>query len=253
MRELEELLKDCGIKVVTTTNKTSCGNNGNNATLLLSQPQRSPKLSFNKKNQNLVLYYPGGFDFGQQQFVFEIDDFLDAFQNAKFKKYISKFQYLDFDKIFFDKYYPNANQRVKLIFKYFSITPSLVNKVVHQNKKNNRKARIGFKTAEILRGLNLYEKKGNGGNRGKRERLKGINDVEIRSNIANADDIEQKQQKNNMDIAVRNAAKFFDFNFFEQYKIAYLSLNSLKFLPHRKELALFDYFKKQVLILQKKL
>lgn len=118
-------------------------------------PNLFPKLAYSRQSNSFVVFYPSpnNNEFGQQSFYFDELKFLNAFNDAKFKKYKSKDSYKTFEELFFN---PNANFCIKLIFKYFDVTPTNLNYALRQRK---RKLTLKPKQKKILHdffGVNNY-------------------------------------------------------------------------------------------------
>lgn len=137
-----QFLKDCGFR-------TKNGNSLND--FFLKFPDKLPSVSFDKSNQSFVLYYPGPADFGQQSFSFDYDHFVLAFNQAKFKHDTPKYYYSDFISSFSAISGSPLNQRVIWTFSCFSISPTILHKAIHQNKKLKRKIHLLPKWSKIYK------------------------------------------------------------------------------------------------------
>lgn len=201
-------------------------------------------LAFMKDKDRLRLSYPHPYDCReiQQCFEFDVIPFLHAYDEAKYKRSTPKDWYLSFDNAFFDLVYPKANQYVRFIFKVFAINPTIVRRCVRQNKGLKRKIDLEVKNSRYFEFLGLERKIIKVGYQ-KRE-----NGLKI--------DVEKEQiAKRNMDVAVKNAAKFYDLNFFKQYLDSYIDLQRARKnygnVSKRTEQNLLDEFCKKVKELQK--
>ena len=193
-----------------------------------------PSLSFDKKSGLFILYYYNDNKslYGLQSFSFDGNVFLKSWDFAKQSDSQS------FDFFFFSLNYPSANSFVRNIFSFFSITPTIIFKVSHMNKKLKRKFKLSPKTAKIKSELGF------------------INHRSPKSISLSPFDIEEINRcSHNMKLAVSLAAKSFDLSFFPMWKDAYLdllrahgNLNSSRLY----EKSLFKIFKRLVDKVQKK-
>ncbi len=136
---LEQFLKNCGIS------RNILGD------FFLANQRKLPSISFNKLEQNFTLFYPGPEDLGQLSFVFEFDDFILAFNQAKFKHDTPKIYYSDVVSSFQTIANQKINDLVKYVFVFFSLTPTVLKQAVHQDKKHKRKVKLLPKLAKINR------------------------------------------------------------------------------------------------------
>lgn len=196
-------------------------------------------LSFIKEKDKLRLSYPHPFDSREINQIFEFDviPFLHAYEDSKFQRFTPKDWYLSFDDLFFKTLYPNANQFVRFIFRTFAINPSVVRKCVRQNKGLKRKIDLEVKNSRYFEFLGLERKiiRGEGQN--------GLKLAKI--------DVEMEQRaKLNMFAAIKNAAIYYDLNYFKQYLQAYSEFQRANkiFTPlsKRSENSLFEDFSKKV-------
>ena len=193
-----------------------------------------PSLSFDKKSGLFILYYYNDNKslYGLQSFSFDGNIFLKSWNFSKQSDSQS------FDFFFFSLNYPSANSFVRNIFSFFSITPTIIFKVSHMNKKLKRKFKLSPKTAKIKSELGF------------------INHRSPKSISLSPFDIEEINRcSHNMKLAVSLAASNFDLSFFPMWKDAYLdllrangNLNSSRFY----EKSLFKIFKRLVDKVQKK-
>lgn len=136
---LEQFLKNCGVS------------RNNLGDFFLANQRKLPSISFNKLEQNFTLFYPGPSDLGQLSFVFEFDDFILAFNQAKFKHDTPKIYYSDVVSSFQNIANQKINDLVKYVFVFFSLTPTVLKQAVHQDKKQKRKVKLLPKIAKINR------------------------------------------------------------------------------------------------------
>lgn len=114
-------------------------------------PKKFPKLSFDKLNQNLVLFYNGPKDLGQLSFSFEYDELILAFNQKKFKHDTPKLYYSDFVSSFQSFFIQPFNPFLKLVLSCFSLTPTVAKKAVHQNKNIKRKITLYPKMISVFK------------------------------------------------------------------------------------------------------
>lgn len=134
---LQDFLKNCGVS------------RNNLGDFFLANQRKLPAVSFNKLEQNFTLFYPGPNDLGQLSFTFEFDDFILAFNQAKFKHDTPKIYYSDLVSSFQNIANQKINDLVKYVFVFFSLTPTLLKQAVHQDKKRKRKIKLYPKLAKI--------------------------------------------------------------------------------------------------------
>lgn len=112
-----------------------------------------PKVSFLKNQQLLRLYYNGPNGFGLQYFDFDFYDFLLAFEQKKFKHSTPKNDYSDFISSFTSISNSRLNDRVKFVFNFFYINPTVLKKAIHQNKKMKRKITLKPNLNKLFKAL----------------------------------------------------------------------------------------------------
>ena len=187
--------------------------------VVVSNSRKLPSLSYDSDSGFLILDYFGPVDFGQQSFRFAPDEFLYAYDKAKYKHNISKFEYLPFDFYFFEESYPKAakNKYLRFIFDCFIINPSLIKKVMSLNKSLHRKVKLKPKKSAVLQYLNIVVPKRSTADVGK-----------VNSSSERCVDIDVIESCNyNMSLAIKKAAQSFTYAFFDSYLSAYCELNSL--------------------------
>lgn len=114
-----------------------------------------PKISWVKNQQVLRLFYNGPSGFGQQSFDFDFYDFILAFEQKKFKHDTSKFDYLNFIDSFQNITHQKLNERVKFVFNFFYINPTILKNAIHQNKKMKRKITLMPKLDKIAKEVKI--------------------------------------------------------------------------------------------------
>ena len=228
----------------------------NDSCFLALKKSLFPKLSFDFDSQKFVLFYPSPNDneFGQQSFAFDELSFVQAFYEKKYSKN-------SFDS-FFQKNF--ANDYVELIFKTFSVNPTVLQKTQDVSAKNkNRKMTLEPKkssTINFLFGVHNY--KGNNSKNareGKYDPLNGIleafdsNNVDyIVECIQKCDDLKLNEQqflKKWVEFAkqaVFNASKFYDLDFFRDFEFALVNILEIPSLSPKQKKLSFEKFKSAV-------
>ena len=173
-----------------------------------------PSIKFDKKTGLTIISYDGPEDFGIQTFSFDPDVFSFCYNEAKYKHDKSKFDYIPFEDSFFKNFYPKANDAVKFIFGFFSITPTVIEKAKHLNYKKHRFVPLQVKRSKLFSYLNLQVK------------ISSLNEQNSSRKISV--DIQEVDRLNqNMSLAVEKAATTFDFSFFDIYLDNYIELRKL--------------------------
>lgn len=201
-------------------------------------------LTFLKDEQKLRLSYPHPLDCREirQFFDFDVSVFLYAYGDGKYERSTPKDYYMSFQDTFFELNYPKANKFVRFCFYVFSINPTIVKRCVRQNKGLKRKIDLEPKNSRYFEFLGLERKiihtKGQ-----KRE-----NGLKI--------DVEKEQlAKRNMEACIKNAAIYFDLNYFKGYLEAYIDLQRARRVyanvSKRKEQILLEEFSQKVRDVQK--
>ena len=115
--------------------------------------KKFPKLYAQKDDpDSLILFYNGPKDYGLQEFNFQKEDFIYAFQNAKFKHDTPKDDYLTFFDLFFQK---SPNPHLATAFFVFSITPTVISKT--SKLKGNKRLKLMPKTLALSKVLKLVD------------------------------------------------------------------------------------------------
>ena len=107
------------------------------ASLNFSTLPNSPYLYFVRSSGLLALHFFAPNNQGHQVFYFDPQIFIDAFNNAKFKRSTPKSDYVDFDTLFFNFNYPKAPPFIRQIFSLFIINPSVIRSVIKSRKRIN--------------------------------------------------------------------------------------------------------------------
>ncbi len=113
--------------------------------------RNGPKLKYNKDDQSYTLYLsiPKYYDdFGQLSFSFDETNYLQAYNNSKYKNEQSKYCYVSFNDGFFKPlFYESSNSIYKdvvryamFIFGFFDVNPTSLNKTLNLSisKPNNK-------------------------------------------------------------------------------------------------------------------
>lgn len=199
-----------------------------------------PSLFVSSDSGDCELRYQGPEGFGSQSFVFDIRFFERCFEGAKFKRFVSKSEYQDFDVQFFNLRYERCSDWCRNIFKFFSISPSIIEKA--RWLKGNRRLRLQPKRSVILKSeLGISKKRGPGRGRGKLASV--LPEPEPNSDWAR-----------HLDIFVRKAARTYDLSCFRGYLEVYkrfLVVSGRKaYLSQKQQDNLFNSFVKKVDFLQ---
>lgn len=129
------------------------------ASCIRTQPAFFPSIAYRHRLRCFTLYFQGPHRCGLQRFNFSEADFLSAFENSKFLRFVSSSlddeSRLPFDKSdFFDDsalaVYP------KLVFKFFSVTPTVLHLAKRLDKKRKRKIFLQPKLAAVYKALGVY-------------------------------------------------------------------------------------------------
>lgn len=199
-----------------------------------------PSLFVSSDSGDCELRYQGPEGFGSQSFVFDIRFFERCFENAKFKRFVSKSEYQDFETLFFNLRYERCSEWCKSIFRYFSISPSIIEKA--RELKGNRRLRLQPKRSVILKSeLGISKKRGPGRKNGSVG--VALPEPEVGSDWAR-----------HLDIFVRKAASTYDLSCFrgylEVYKRFLTAFGRNPYLSRKQEDNLFNSFVKKVDFLQ---
>lgn len=203
-----EFLADCGIEFP----------GGSYEPWIKYQGKRFPTLSFRRDEVKIVLKYQGPQGYGLQQFKFEPSQFKNAYQKSKNKHLADKDEYMSFSFLFFENEFDDkVTKRARMIFSLFNITPTIINRVMHQNKNMKRVIRLEPKIKHIqkfLFGVHNYSAINN----------QYSHDVSIttKKKLEEVDKEELMRITQNMDILVLKAANDCNINeYFNLYVEAY--------------------------------
>lgn len=97
-----------------------------------------PSVAFSKEYGCFILYYQAPNNFGQQSFLFSLDDFIFCFNRNKV------FELLD----------NNPNDFVTFALKWFALNPSVLARLSSKNKKGNKRYKLDkFDCSGFLKSL----------------------------------------------------------------------------------------------------
>lgn len=199
-----------------------------------------PSLFVSSDSSDCELRYQGPDGFGSQSFVFDIRFFERCFEDAKFKRFVSKSEYQPFDVLFFNLRYEKASDWVKNVFRFFSISPSIIERARELN--GNKRLRLRPKSSVILKSeLGISKKRGPGRKNGSTASV--LPEPEAGSDWAR-----------HLEIFVRKAASTYDLSCFrgylEVYKRFLLSSGKNVRFSSKKVDKLFNSFVKKVDFIQ---
>lgn len=213
----------------------------------------APKLSWDKKNYKLILYYYVGVDYGVCRFAFDYYEFIALYERCKGYYKLSdessgdgRLSYADFMKEL------GASERAAgvlgLVLKFYKLNPTICKRAVHQDKKKNRKIELLPKQGLVDKAHGISKPRGkHGAGSG------GSNYVIDRFNI----DFERMETLSFlMRSCVRKAAKTFSMQPFVEYLSLYsewLKVSGLGsgFIGKAKEKEVFKKFSSEVKSLQR--
>ena len=206
---------------------------------ILGKEKGAVSLFVGRESDEAVLYFfgPGGAEFGQQEFKFDILFFEKCYEDSKFKRQTAKEDYLSFEQRFFDMKYEKANQYVRWIFRFFSISPSIIEKA--RCLSGRKKFKLSFKVGEVNKEIfGKCKPRGGRGGRGKSrlgEELQASYEV-------------SEELKN----FVKKSAVTFDLHFFDAFLQVYKEqFCACPYLSSKQIDTIFAFFVKKVDELQK--
>ena len=199
-----------------------------------------PSIFVSSDSGDCELRYQGPEGFGSQSFVFDIRFFERCFEGSKFKRFVPKDDYQSFEVQFFNLRYEKCSDYVRNIFKFFSISPSIIEKA--RSLRGNRRVRLLPKRSVILKSeLGISKKRGPGRKGGSVGTT--LPEPEVGSDWAR-----------HLDIFVRKAASTYDLSCFRGYLEVYkrfLVVSGRKaYLSQKQQDNLFNSFVKKVDFLQ---
>lgn len=218
----------------------------------------APKLSWDKKEYKLVLYYYVGEDYGICQFKFDYYEFLWLYERCKGYYKLSdeggsdgRLSYADFMKEL------GASDRtcsiLGLVLKYYKLNPTICKRALHQDKKRGRKITLELKKGLVDKAHGISKPRGKHGVGTGLSGDKGSKVVELTN--------EDRQKADTivflMNQCVVRAAKSFSMQPFVDYLGLYSDLQQCLhqgtgFISKSKENQLFKEFKQKVDNLQKR-
>ena len=203
-------------------------------------------LAFRHDYDMLLLSYPHPFDCREikQSFLFDVNKFMFAYNEAKKCNQTSGEYFLKFEDVFFNIAYPKANKFIRFIFETFQINPTIVRRCVKQNKNLKRKIDLEPKNSRYFEFLGLERKI-------IQHRVqKCENGAEMKVDVE-----KERFALANMRAAIKNGAIKHDYNYFKQYLEGYVDYQRSHYnynqIGRKKENKLLDTFIKKVLQYQK--
>ena len=156
---VSQFLSDCGFSLDVSATSDSLGSLTTPASCVHTQPALFPSIAYRHRLRRFTLYFQGPQRCGLQRFNFYEADFLAAFENSKFLRLVSSS--LDDDsRVPFDKsdFFDDSALAAypKLVFKFFSVTPTVLNLAKRLDKKRKRKIFLQPKLAAVHKALGVY-------------------------------------------------------------------------------------------------
>lgn len=155
---VSQFLADCGFSLCATASDSSAATP---ASCIRTQPAFFPSIAYRHRLRCFTLYFQGPHRCGLQRFNFSEADFFDAFENSKFLG-LAASSYDDDSRVPFDQSDLFANSgrsdRIypKLVFKFFSVTPTVLHLAKRLDKKRKRKIFLQPKLAAVQKALGVY-------------------------------------------------------------------------------------------------
>ena len=216
----------------------------------------APKLSWDKKEYKLVLYYYVGEDYGICQFKFDYYEFLWLYERCKGYYKLSdegsgvgRLSYADFMKEL------GASDRVSkilgMVLKFYRLNPTICKRAVHQDKKRGRKIELQLKKGLVDKAHGISKPRGKHGV----GRLSGEDKLNSGVELSAEDRAKADTIVFLMNSCVARAAKEFSMQPFIEYLSLYSDLQQCLhqgtgFISKAKENALFKEFGAKVKKLQ---
>lgn len=150
---VSQFLADCGFSLSASDSLAAP------ASCVHTQPALFPSIAYRHRLRCFTLYFQGPQRCGLQRFNFYESDFLAAFENSKFLRLVSSS--LDDDsRVPFDKsdFFDDSALAAypKLVFKFFSVTPTVLHLAKRLDKKRKRKIFLQPKLAAVHKALGVY-------------------------------------------------------------------------------------------------
>lgn len=150
---VSQFLADCGFSLSASDSLATP------ASCVHTQPALFPSIAYRHRLRCFTLYFQGPQRCGLQRFNFYESDFLAAFENSKFLRLVSSS--LDDDsRVPFDKsdFFDDSALAAypKLVFKFFSVTPTVLHLAKRLDKKRKRKIFLQPKLAAVYKALGVY-------------------------------------------------------------------------------------------------
>lgn len=210
----------------------------------------APKLSWNKKDYKLVLYYYVGKDYGVCQFKFDYYEFAALYDRCKGYYKLSdegsgdgRLSYAQFMKELGAS--SKTSPFLGLVLKFYKLNPTVCKKAIHQDKKRNRKVALELKKGLVDKAHGISKPRGKHG-----ADSDGSNYVIV--------DFERMETLSFlMKSCVRKAAREFSMQPFVEYLSLYsewlkVSGQGTGFIGKAKEKEIFKKFSQEVKSIQSK-
>ena len=152
---VSQFLADCGFSLSASDSLATP------ASCVHSQPALFPSIAYRHRLRCFTLYFQGPQRCGLQRFNFSEADFFDAFENSKFLG-LAASSYDDDSRVPFDQsdLFANSGRSgciyPKLVFKLFSVTPTVLHLAKRLDKKRKRKIFLQPKLAAVYKALGVY-------------------------------------------------------------------------------------------------
>lgn len=234
---VSQFLADCGFSLCATASDSSAATP---ASCVRTQPAFFPSIAYRHRLRCFTLYFQGPHRCGLQRFNFSEADFFDAFENSKFLG-LAASSYDDDSRVPFDQSDLFANSgrsdRIypKLVFKFFSVTPTVLHLAKRLDKKRKRKIFLQPKLAAVYKALGIYSFPGTF----RKNPEHRFSAPEFVRNALNP-------LPDNMQVIVRNAALSHDLNWFHLYFDEFLDMIGRKAVTRRIRDEVEKDFRKRV-------
>lgn len=233
---VSQFLADCGFSLCATASDSLA----TPASCVRTQPALFPSIAYRHRLRCFTLYFQGPQRCGLQRFNFSEADFFDAFENSKFLG-LAASSYDDDSRVPFDQSDLFANSgrsdRIypKLVFKFFSVTPTVLHLAKRLDKKRKRKIFLQPKLAAVYKALGVYSFPGTF----RKNPEHRFSAPEFVRNALNP-------LPDNMQVIVRNAAESHDLNWFHLYFDEFLDMIGRKAVTRRIRDEVEKDFRKRV-------
>lgn len=133
-----------------------------------------PKLSWNKKDSSLVIYFKLGEDYLQSSFKFDYYKFLDAYSCMRGSRSDDS-KWFDVWKSFGAK--DSIATVLGMICKFYRLNPTVCKRAIHQDKTYSKKIELEPKKGVVDKVKGISKPRGCHGAYGKRDGMSGANDI----------------------------------------------------------------------------